>query len=60
DDIVPIYREFKGWMCDTTKMRTYEELPVEFKEYIKFIEEETGVPVQIISLGPDREETIMR
>ena len=60
DDIVPIYREFKGWMCDTTKMRTYEELPVEFKEYIKFIEEETGVPVQIISLGPDRDETIMR
>ncbi len=60
DSVTPIYREFKGWMCDTTKMRTYDELPAEFKEYIKFIETETGVPVKIVSLGPDREETIMR
>ncbi|MBP3426575.1 MAG: adenylosuccinate synthase [Rikenellaceae bacterium] len=60
DEVTPVYREFKGWMCDTTKMRTYDELPAEFKEYIKFIETETGVPVKIVSLGPDREETIMR
>lgn len=60
DEVTPVYREFKGWMCDTTKMRTFDELPAEFKEYIKFIETETGVPVKIVSLGPDREETIMR
>ncbi|MBE6209342.1 MAG: adenylosuccinate synthase [Rikenellaceae bacterium] len=60
DEVTPIYREFKGWNCDTTKMRTYDELPAEFKEYVEYIESETGVSIGIISLGPDREETIVR
>ena len=60
DDVKPVYREFKGWNCDICKVRTWEDFPVEFREYVEFIEQETGVPVKIISVGPDREETIVR
>ena len=60
DRIKPVYKEFKGWKCDVSKCRTYEELPQELKDYISFIEAETGVPVDTISVGPDRSETIFR
>ena len=60
DSIEPIYTEFKGWTCDICKVRRYEDFPEEFKQYVEFIERETGVPVKIISVGPDREETIVR
>lgn len=59
-EIKPIYKEFKGWKCDVTKCRTYEELPAELKDYIKFIEDYCGVPVNTVSVGPDRSETIFR
>ncbi|MBQ0149934.1 MAG: adenylosuccinate synthase [Bacteroidales bacterium] len=58
--VEPVYKEFKGWKADTSKCRTYDELPQELKDYIKFIEDYTGVPVSIISVGPDRSETIYR
>ena len=60
DAIEPVYTEFKGWKCDICKVRRYEDFPVEFKQYVEFIEHETGVPVKIISVGPDRDETIVR
>lgn len=53
-------QEFEGWKCDINSMRSYDEFPRQLKEYIEFIERETGVPVKIISVGPDREETIVR
>lgn len=59
-EIIPVYREFKGWKSDICDIRRYEEFPEEFRRYVEFIEEETGVPVKIISVGPDREETIIR
>ncbi len=52
------YKSFRGWDCDITRCSSREELPVELKEYIGFIEKETGVPVTIISVGPDRSATI--
>mgnify|MGYP000098944134 CR=1 FL=1 len=58
--IAPVYKEFKGWKCDLRKFRRYEDFPAEFKAYVEFIERETGVPVRIISVGPDRDETIVR
>ena len=58
--IEPIYKEFKGWKKDLTSIKDEKELPVEFMEYIKFIEAELNVPIKIISLGPDREQTIIR
>ena len=60
EKIVPVYKEFKGRNCDINKLRRYDEFPAELKNYIEFIEQETGVPVKIVSVGPDREETIVR
>ena len=60
DDLEPVYTEFPGWKCDICKVRRYEDFPQEFKNYVEFIERETGVPVKIISVGTDREETIIR
>ena len=58
--ITPIYKEFKGWKRGLSDIKDENDLPAEFKEYISFIEHETGVPVTVISLGPDRAETIFR
>ena len=60
DDVKPVYREFKGWKTDLKQVRRYEDFPAEFKTYVEYIERETGVPVKIISVGPDRGETIER
>lgn len=59
-EIEPIYKTFKGWNCDINHIRTYADFPAELKAYVEFIEEQTGVPVKIVSVGPDREETILR
>ena len=58
--IEPVYTEFKGWHQDLTHCRKEEELPTEFREYIAFMEQYLGVPIKIISVGPDREATIER
>lgn len=58
--IEPVYQKLKGWHCDLTEIRKESDLPKEFKDYIKFMEDFLGVPIKIISLGPDREATIER
>jgi adenylosuccinate synthase len=60
EPIEPVYKEFKGWQRPITTIRKEEELPFELMNYVRFIEKETGVPVYIISVGPDREQTIIR
>ena len=55
-----MYTELKGWMTDLTQLKSEEELPQAFKDYIKFLEDELGVPVKYISIGPDRDQTITR
>ena len=60
ENVKPVYREFKGWQADLTGMSTYGELPSELREYVDFIEKEAGVPVEIISVGPDRRQTITK
>lgn len=59
-NIEPIYKDFPGWQSDVSKCRTYDELPQELKNYIAFIEKTVGVSVDVISVGPDRAETILR
>jgi adenylosuccinate synthase len=59
-NIKPVYKDFKGWKRDLTKVTKEEDLPFEFMSYVRFIEKEVGVPVSVISLGPDREQTIIR
>ncbi len=59
-EITPVYKEFKGWKRDLSKVTKEEDLPFEFMNYVRFIEKEIGVPITIISLGPDRSQTIIR
>lgn len=56
----PVYEDLKGWHTPITECRSYDELPEEAKQYIQFIEDYTGVPVKIVSVGPDRAQTIVR
>ncbi|MHC1704008.1 MAG: adenylosuccinate synthase [Tenuifilaceae bacterium] len=58
--IEPIYKEFKGWKTDITKLKNESELPSKLIDYIKFIEKETGVPITIVSVGPGRDATVIR
>ncbi|HUH50976.1 MAG TPA: adenylosuccinate synthase [Flavobacterium sp.] len=59
ENVEPIYVDIKGWKTDLTKMTTYDELPQEVKDYVSFIEKEVEVPIKIISVGPDRKQTIL-
>ena len=59
-DIEPIYKELKGWDVDITNCKTYDELPEEAKDYISFILTEVNIPITIISVGPDRIQTIIK
>ncbi|MCA0428124.1 MAG: adenylosuccinate synthase [Bacteroidetes bacterium] len=56
----PLYRNFPGWTGDLSKIRTYNDLPETFRNYMSYVEGQIGVPVNVISVGPDREETIRR
>ncbi|MCH5228984.1 MAG: adenylosuccinate synthase [Muribaculaceae bacterium] len=55
----PVYFELPGWKEDISVMKTFEELPENAKNYIRKIEEITGVPVGVVSVGPDRNQTIL-
>ena len=56
----PVYLELPGWKCDTSKARSFDELPAEARKFIQAIEEYTGVPAKLIAVGPKREQTIIR
>lgn len=58
--IEPVYVEMPGWQQDMTAIKSEEEFPQAFKDYISFLERELGVPITIVSVGPDREQTIER
>jgi adenylosuccinate synthase len=58
--VEPIYTTLKGWNTDLTQIRTIEEFPQELSAYIAFIEKELEIPITYVSVGPDREQTIVR
>jgi adenylosuccinate synthase len=60
EDLKPVYKTLKGWQEDITKINSFEKLPQTLKDYISFIENFVEVKVKIVSVGPDRKETIMR
>jgi adenylosuccinate synthase len=60
DEIEPIYHEFDGWKIDMTSMKSENEFPEEFNAYLDFLEDYLGVPIKIVSVGPDRAQTIVR
>ncbi|MDE6276756.1 MAG: adenylosuccinate synthase [Muribaculaceae bacterium] len=59
-EIEPVYTSIPGWMTDMSGMKSEDELPEKFLDYVAFLEKELGVPVEILSVGPDREQTIVR
>lgn len=59
DNIKPVYKVFPGWTSKVNESRRYEDLEDNFKNYITFIEGSVGVKIKLISLGPDREETVL-
>ena len=61
DEVVePVYKELPGWNADLTKMTNESQFPKAFKDYIAFLEKELETPIKIVSVGPDREQTIER
>jgi adenylosuccinate synthase len=60
ENLEPIYVGFDGWSEDITKINDFDNLPEELKEYIEFIEKELDTPIKIVSVGPDRTQTILR
>ena len=60
EGVEPVYVEMPGWKTDMTKMTSEDEFPEEFNTYISFLEEQLGTPIKIVSVGPDRAQTIER
>jgi len=58
--VTPLYTEMKGWSKDLTKLSKAEELPATLNDYIAFLEKQLNVPIKIVSVGPDRTQTIHR
>ncbi|MDG1842588.1 MAG: adenylosuccinate synthase [Crocinitomicaceae bacterium] len=57
--IEPIYKELKGWSKDLTKLKSYDDSPKELKEYVDYLEQQLNVPIKIVSVGPDRTQTLI-
>ena len=57
--VEPVFEEFEGWLTDITSIRTFDELPVQAKTYLNRLSEVAGVELGIVSVGPEREQTIV-
>lgn len=60
ENVTPVYTELKGWEQDLTKLTSVDQLPKELIEYIEFLENALEVPIKMVSVGPDRTQTIFR
>ncbi|MFN3556554.1 MAG: adenylosuccinate synthase [Bacteroidales bacterium] len=60
DQIEPVYQNFKGWNQSLEHVRSFDELPAALAQYIRFVENFTGVGVDIVSVGPDRSQTLIK
>lgn len=60
ENFEPIYTTVKGWNCDLSDVSSFDEFPKELKDYVKFIEDKVGVPINLVSIGPDRTQTILK
>ena len=60
NSVIPIYKEFEGWFQDLSKIENENEFPVNFKKYLTYIEKELNIQISIISVGPNRKQTIFR
>ena len=60
DNLKPIYKELPGWDEDLTSITKFSDLPKNFVKYISFLENALEVPIEIVSVGPDRKQTIFK
>jgi len=60
EEVEPVYETLPGWKDDITKVRSMDDMPEELSLYIRYIESATGVPITIVSVGPDRTQTILK
>ena len=58
-EITPIYKELEGWNCDLTELHNYESSPQALKDYVTYLEKELEVPITVVSVGPDRKQTLI-
>ncbi|WP_114751391.1 adenylosuccinate synthase [Pleomorphovibrio marinus] len=59
-EVEPVYKSMKGWNCDLLSVEKYEDFPVALKEYVTFLENELKTPIKMVSVGPDRKQTILK
>lgn len=60
DNVTPVYTELKGWKDDLTEMTSKDQFPQELNDYIEFLESQLNIPITVVSVGPDRKQTIPR
>ncbi|PSL01758.1 adenylosuccinate synthetase [Cecembia rubra] len=60
DNVKPVYKTVPGWHTSLSEVASYEQFPKELKDYVKLLEDELEVPIKMVSVGPDRKQTIMR
>ncbi|UJP66931.1 adenylosuccinate synthase [Mongoliitalea daihaiensis] len=59
-DVNPVYKTVKGWNTDLRHVKSYEDFPIELKDYVAYLESVLEVPIKLVSVGPDRTQTILR
>lgn len=57
-EVVPVYEEIEGWNCDLTKLSSYDDAPSALKAYVEYLERHLEVPITVVSVGPDRSQTL--
>jgi len=57
-EITPVYEEVEGWNCDLTALNSYDEAPKALKDYVEYLEQKLEVPITVVSVGPDRKQTL--
>ena len=60
DNVTPVYDELPGWRTTMSGMTSESEFPQQFSDYVRYLEQKLGVPITIVSVGPDRAQTIIR
>lgn len=59
-EVEPVYKTVKGWHTDLSHVKSYDDFPVELKDYVAYLESVLEVPIKLVSVGPDRTQTILR
>src|SRR5690606_6160199 len=57
-EVIPVYEDLKGWNSDLTKLTSYDDAPNELKSYVRYLEQKLDVPITVVSVGPDRTQTL--